>query len=591
MPAKKLFKSTRGRAAPVTDAVNEAGGVAYQYSDKHALAQLAMTGTLPDGGTFYTSGHGELDKMVELANKLDPLYVAKTAVYARENGGMKDAPALLLASLTTQDEGRDWFRKAFGRVVTSGKMLLGFTQIMRSGAAGRKSMGTVPRKAIRDWIRSRSGDTLFGDSVGGHTKGGVSLGDVLKMVHPTPRNAAERAIYAYVIGRREADFEALTQPPFDAELAPQWDALPKSVLAYEAFKASLATDKAAPLPKYVRWEFLTALPLKEAHWRQLALRGGWRQTLKNLNTYSRQGVFKDAAAAKAIADRLRDKEAIQEKVKPFPYEIMTAYDYVKDAVPEVVRDALHDAMNLATSNLTEIEGTLMIAPDLSGSMNTPVTGYRGSATTKATCMDIAALCAALMYKRNSGSQVLPFADDVFNVRLERRDSILTLAARIRTAGSGGTCVSAPLAQVNRANQKVNRIILLSDNESWVDSRGRTRPRTNWSGARGKGTELLRQFNALRQRVPDARMVCLDLCPYATTQAPEGDEAILNIGGWSNAVWKVITDFLNHGIRPGEAPKSDAKKDVTVWVDEIEAVNLDAPVKGTHGFKEAEVASE
>jgi len=590
MPAKKLFKTQRGRTAPPTNTVNEAGGVAYKFTDKHALAQFAMTGTLPEGGTFYQSGENELAKMLALAAVNTPEYVAKTAVYARENGGMKDAPALLLAHLTSRDaDGRSWFNRAFGRVVTNGKMLLGFTQIMRSGAVGRKSLGAVPKKAIRDWLRSRTGDQLFGDSVGGSAKGTVSLSDVIKMVHPTPRTAEERAIFAYLIGKcprtlGEAKALCANRP----ELAPDWDKLPKCIRDYETFKAALLAGESAPLPKGVRWEFLSSLPLKEEHWRQLALRGGWRQTLKNLNTYKRQGVFSNEKAVKAIAEKLRDKEEIQERVKPFPYEIKTAYDFVHTEVPEAIRDALHDAMDLATSNMIGIDGALLIAPDLSGSMDAPVTGYRGSATTKATCADISSLLAAILYKRNMGSTVMPFANDVLPVKLERRDSILTLTNAIRHAGGGGTCISAPLARVNRAQQKINRVVIISDNESWVDSRGRT--------VRNGGTELMAQFNALRSRCPGARMVCLDLAANDSTQAPEGDADILNIGGWSNAVWSVIIDFLNNGVKPGTETKTATakpEKDVSVWVREIEAIDLAAACKSASDAApdEAEEASE
>ena len=96
MASKTLFKSNQG-CIPAADTVNEAGGVAYKFGNKHALAQLASTGCL--NNTFYVSDTAQLDKVLELTKGLDPKFIAQVAVYARERGFMKDMPALLCACL------------------------------------------------------------------------------------------------------------------------------------------------------------------------------------------------------------------------------------------------------------------------------------------------------------------------------------------------------------------------------------------------------------------------------------------------------------------------------------------------------------
>jgi len=53
MANKSLFASFASQAAPKADTVNEAGGVAYASSAKHALAQYAITGCL--NSTFYAN--------------------------------------------------------------------------------------------------------------------------------------------------------------------------------------------------------------------------------------------------------------------------------------------------------------------------------------------------------------------------------------------------------------------------------------------------------------------------------------------------------------------------------------------------------
>src|SRR5215212_6279751 len=212
MANKNLFKSLVGKLVPAANARNEHGAPAYALTPKQALAQYAATGCLTQ--TFYAGAEEQLAVVLELCEKVEPEFVAKTAVYARERGLMKDMPALLLAVLA----GRDvrLLAAVFSRVVDNGKMLRNFVQIVRSGAAGRKSFGSAPRRLVREWLDARAPESVFRASVGQ----APSFADIVKMVHPKPRDAEREALYGYLVGRR-----------VDAE------ALPALVREFEAFKA------------------------------------------------------------------------------------------------------------------------------------------------------------------------------------------------------------------------------------------------------------------------------------------------------------------------------------------------------------------
>src|SRR5436190_16402548 len=129
MANKTLFQAIRGLMAPKADTRNEAGGLAYALTPEHALAIYASTGCL--NGTFYASAATQLDRVLGLAAAVDARFVAQTAIYVRQRGGMKDLPALLLATLTTRDLAL--FEASFARVIDTPKMLRNFVQIMRSG--------------------------------------------------------------------------------------------------------------------------------------------------------------------------------------------------------------------------------------------------------------------------------------------------------------------------------------------------------------------------------------------------------------------------------------------------------------------------
>ena len=65
---------------------------------------------------------------------------------------------------------------------------------------------------------------------------------------------------------------------------------------------------------------------------------------------------------------------------------------------------------------------------------------------------------------------------------------------------------------------------------------------------------------LKSRNPKAKMVCIDIAPYGTTQAKERKD-ILNIGGFSDTVFDTIAKFV----------KDELNSDH--WVGEIEKIKL------------------
>ena len=101
MANKSVFASVKGRLLPAAKATNKAAAPAYAYSDAHALAQVAVTGTF--GGMFYQNAQEELEYVLDVAEAVDVETLAKTAIYARQKGHMKDMPAVLLAVLARRD--------------------------------------------------------------------------------------------------------------------------------------------------------------------------------------------------------------------------------------------------------------------------------------------------------------------------------------------------------------------------------------------------------------------------------------------------------------------------------------------------------
>jgi 60 kDa SS-A/Ro ribonucleoprotein len=520
MANKSVFAAAMGRLLPRTDVRNREGAPAFAYDARHKLAQLAVTGTFNTG--FYAQAREQLGDAFEVCEGVSPEFLAQAAIYARSHAHMKDMPAFMLAVLSRRDSAV--FARTFGRVIDNGRMLRNFVQIMRSGQTGRKSLGARPKAMVQRWLNEASDEQLLRASIGRDP----SLADIIKMVHPKPRDARRDAFFAWLIGK-----------PCNLAL------LPASVQDFIRFKET----RKGGLPD-VPFQMLTALELNKAQWRDIALRAGWQMMRMNLNTFTRHGVFEDVGVTRAIADRLRDAEAIR-KARVFPYQLMSALTALDMKAPGMIRDALHDAMEIAVGNVPAIDGSVAVCPDVSGSMHSPVTGYRHGSTSVVRCVDVAALVTAAMLRRNPECRVLPFEHAVCSVRLEARDTVATNAKRLAFIGGGGTNCSAPLARLNRKRVAPDLVLIVSDNQSWIDDSN-----SRWNN----GTETLRQWAILKRRNPDARMVCIDIAPYGTTQAQERDD-ILNVGGFSDSVFDVVSAFANGNMSADH------------WVGQIEGVEI------------------
>ena len=507
MANRTLFASRRSSSQPPTNTINLAGGKAYALSSEHALAQLAATGTF--GNTFYASAQHQLDEVRQVADGCHPEFLAKTAVFARREGHMKDMPALLCAMLAVAD--RALLERVFPQVIDSPKMLRNFVQILRSGVVGRRSLGTAPKRLVRQALASYSDRALDNGAVGASP----SLADVVKMVHPKPATESRRALYGYLLGR-----------PYDAAH------LPACVQAVEAFKADPAQ---APVPK-VDFRRLTALPLTREHWAEIARTSTWQQTRINLNTYLRHKAFEVPGTAEAVAATLRDPAQIQ-RARVLPYELLVAYLHASRDLPAVVREALQDALELALVNVPTVSTQVYVGLDVSGSMSwSSITGQRKGRTSAARCVDVAALIAAALLRANPRTEVLPFDTKVVSVDVNPRDTVLTNAQRLAAVGGGGTDCSKPLEALNQRRAKGGLVVLVSDNESW------------WNQGPGRGTQTLAQWDRFKARNPEAKLVCVDLTPNTTTQVQERDD-VLNVGGFSDAVFRLIGQFAAGQLHP------------------------------------------
>ncbi|MFO0935277.1 MAG: TROVE domain-containing protein [Gemmataceae bacterium] len=523
-----------------SNAVNEAGGRAYARDPKSALAQIAATGCFAN--TFYAKAEDQLDKVIELANKIDePAFLAKLAIYAREKAFMKDMPAALTILLSKKD--MKLFHPVFDRTIDNGRVLRTFFQMVRSGRFGRKCLSYGLQRAVNRWLNHASVTSLLNASIGNEP----SLRDVLRASRPTPKDNLRRALFGWLAGKNPSKWTTASIGD-----------LPEEVNALTAFrKAENPYDQVAILDLYsFRWDLLADCAKDTRVWKAIAKQMGPQALRMNLNTLSRHGVFEDPEMVQWVRDRLRNREEIL-RSKQFPYQYFSAFKNADGKLPQVLREALSEATEIACENVPSLNGPVLIGLDVSGSMQSPVTGMRGlGATSSVRCIDVAAVFAAAIARTNPGSKIVPFDTVAHDVEIDPRESILALSDRLTKFGGGGTDCSQPLEFANRSKQKTEfaGCVIVSDNESWlgVGKGGQTKMLTEWE------TFKKAQCGMKGRTKPVPKLVCIDIQPHATTQAPDRSD-ILNVGGFSDAVFNVVSSFLGGDERH--------------FVKEIEAIEL------------------
>jgi 60 kDa SS-A/Ro ribonucleoprotein len=126
---------------------------------------------------------------------------------------------------------------------------------------------------------------------------------------------------------------------------------------------------------------------------------------------------------------------------------------------------------------------------------------------------------------------------------------MTNAEKLASVGGGGTNCSAPMQLLNSRRQKADVVVYISDYESWVDGAGY-----------GRGTGLMTEWTRFKDHNPKAKLVCIDLTPRANHQVKEHED-ILQVGGFSDAVFDVIAKFVEGGWNKN------------FWVDTIQKIPL------------------
>ena len=388
---------------------NLAGAVAYQASDKLALASVMLTSMVSD--TFYRTEAETVKHLKHLVSRVDPLFAAQTAVYARRRFGLRSITHLTAAELVSTVSGTAWGSDFYRAIADRPDDMTEIVSLLEGEGKGRAHVSNAMRKGFGRRLAELDEYTLAKYA---RRSGKVKLVDLVNVCHPK----ATPALTALVNG---------------------------SLASPDTWEVAISAAK-GPEEKAAEWERLVVED-----------RLGYLALLRNI----RNVALHAPQALETALERLADESFIR-KGRVFPHQILVAYKTLEKAeLPRSVLDqalsGLDRAATVATSNIPAFAGKTLVAVDSSGSMSSAHSNSFGGLSPS----EVGGLLGlALAYGQDT--DLMTFDTKAVKVKVNKDLSLMKSFSKIKSMGGGTSfhCIFQGL------NTRYDRIIVLSDMQGW-----------------------------------------------------------------------------------------------------------------------------
>ena len=433
---------------------NKAGGQAYKQSDEMELISILLTSFVDD--KFYESSNTTIVRVKDLLKKVDPLFAAKAAIFARDRFGMRSISHVIASELAQYISGEEWSKSFYDKVIVR---LDDMTEIL-SYYIKNNTNPDKPKfpNSIKKGFASAF-DRYDGYSIAKYKGEGkeVKLVDVVNLVHPTPTERNSQALKELISG--------------ELKNTETWESKLSSAGQVEGDVDDLKADV----------------------WKELLQTGklGYFAALRNIRNIINQAPDQIDNLVGVLTN-----ENMIKKSRVLPFRFDTAYSEIsKLGTTSDIRKCLvgiDKAMNISVNNVPKLEGETLVAIDVSGSMS-------GKPS------QIASLFGAILAKSNM-CDVMTFDGSARYINYNPTDSVISIKNSFRFTG-GSTNFHDIFRKANKAYQN---IIILSDMAAWV---GHYTPRESYLEYKKKfGCEPhiyswdLKGYGTIQ--FPESRVYCL-----------------------------------------------------------------------------------
>lgn len=383
---------------------NKDGHAAYAMTDKAKLVTQVLTSFFNES-KFYGDNSAEMQETIKRVIDSDAEFVAKLAAFARREFNMRSVAHVLTAYLAHEVKGKPLTRQTVKAVTLRGDDV---TEIMACylNMFGKPIPNSL-KKGIADAMQGFDEYTLAKYKGDGKS---VKMRDLLCLCRPTPQNAAQSDMWKRLLnGELETPYTWETELSAKGNNAKTWEGL-------------IDSGKV-----------------------------GYMALLRNL----RNILNANPSNVNKVLDTIQNPEAVR-KSRQLPFRYLSAYKELEGIGGSRVFDALENAVEASIENMPKLDGTTVIAVDVSGSMSSSV-----SDKSKVRCYEIAMLLGLIANKICDNSYFYTFNTEITPYAVSHRSGILETVSRARCGG--GTDMYLPFEKMLADNIKADRVIILSDN--------------------------------------------------------------------------------------------------------------------------------
>lgn len=482
---------------------NHEGATAYKLTPDMELYTAVVTMALQD--KFYETAYNKIYRITSLIRKADPQFVAKLAVYTRNEMHIRSIPMLLVVELAKIHTGDDLVSRTIDKVVMRADEIMELLMCYqwRNQRPGYKKLGRLSHQIQVGLQRAFNRFDEYQFAKYDRDNLEVKLRDALFIVHPKAKDEAQQAIFDKIASRTletpytwETELSALGQKKFETP---------------EMSQAAFAEK-----------------------WSELIRSGrvGYMALMRNLRNMLGANVsYEDM---KIVAERIADAHEV-ERSQQLPFRFFSAYNELADNESintSMMLNALEDAVQHSAASIKGIDenSRILLACDTSNSMQ-----QRLSANGSVMYYDIGILLAMLLQSRCKQVVSGMFGDTWKVINLPSH-SILsnTMEMRRRNGEVGYATNGEKVLKWLITHQVVmDKVMIFTDCQFWNNR------------CEQYADMFSSLWNQYKQIAPNAKLYLFDLAGYGHAPLSIEKNDVYCIAGWSDRIFDIL-DAIEHG---------------------------------------------
>ena len=501
------------------DTLNSEGAEAYKYSEQLNLTTRVLTSLMGEK-KFYESAEESDNSLLNSFEKVleeDPDYVKGLVLAARQDFHLRSVSHVLGAELARHQtpETADILAEICERPDDMKEILAYYTE-----KYGDKKLPNSIKKGLGRAFGKFNEYQLAKYN----QKGKVWLRDILRIAHPKAKNEEQNTLWKRVIND-------------DLKPAETWE---------NKISSEGSTTE---------------------NWSEMVQSGkmGYMALMRNLRNLLKKDVPMEVI--ETACGILTNPEQVK-KSKQLPFRFFSAYRSLKEANGEgqtirgwdsddseeitenmntckleKVLNALEEATRLSAWNIPKLNGTSVIACDVSGSMETPI-----SEKSSVQNFDIGLVMGAIANGFSDKNITGIFGDTWKEIELDPKKPLTSTWEMHKREGEVGYSTNGyeVIKSLLKTRKKVDRILFFTDCQMYGNDFAKMESK-EWgndedeSDKNGKSIgDFIKEYR--RKINKDLKLYFFDLAGYGDCIIPEEDPQSMIVGGWSEKLFDIIPTF-------------------------------------------------